>query len=43
MITYTVVAVLIVAAFVVGFFVGGKWKERVMKAAGTLKDTVGKL
>jgi len=32
-----------VCAFVLGFFVGGKWKERTMRAAGTLKDTLGKL
>ena len=42
--TYYILGFLVgVAIFVVGFFVGGKWKERVMKAAGTLKDTVGKL
>ena len=32
-----------VCAFVVGFFVGGKWKERAVIAATTLKDTVNKL
>lgn len=32
-----------VACFIVGFFVGGKHKERVMAAAWTLRDTVGKL
>ena len=34
---------LLCSAFLAGFFVGGKWKERAMKAASTLKDTVGKL
>jgi hypothetical protein len=33
----------LVAVFGVGFFVGGKHKERVMAAAGRLKDTLGKL
>jgi len=32
-----------VCAFVTGFFVGGRWKERVLRAAGTLKDSVNKL
>ena len=30
-------------AFVTGFFVGGRWKERALRAAGALKDTLGKL
>jgi len=34
---------LLCGAFLVGFFVGGRWKERTLKAAGTLKETVGKL
>ena len=34
---------LLCAAFIAGFFVGGKWKERMLKAAQALKDTVGKL
>jgi hypothetical protein len=33
----------LVVVFGVGFFVGGKHKERVMRAAGYLKNTVGKL
>ena len=31
-----------VAIFVVGFFVGGKHKERVMSAAGSIKDALSK-
>jgi len=38
-----VLIILLLAAFVTGFFVGGKWKERALRAAGTLKDTLGKL
>jgi len=40
---YLIVGILIVAAFMVGFFVGKKHGERVGAAAQTLKDTVGKL
>ena len=40
---YLIVIVLIVGSFVGGFFVGGKHKERVLLAAGRLKDTLGKL
>ena len=39
----SVLIILLVAAFVAGFLVGGRWKERAMKAAGMLKDTLGKL
>jgi hypothetical protein len=39
---YAIVGGLFVG-FVIGFFVGGKHKERVMRAAGYLKDTIGKL
>lgn len=39
---YIVIAVLIVGAFVAGFFVGKKNGQRFVTAAGTLKDTVGK-
>ena len=39
----SVLILLLVSAFVAGFLVGGKWKERALKAASTLKDTVGKL
>jgi len=31
------------AAFIAGFFVGGRWKERALRAAGALKDTLGKI
>jgi len=42
--TYYVIGFLVlVAVFVTGFFVGGKHKERLMRAADTLKNTVGKL
>lgn len=41
MMTYYVIGFLVlVAAFVVGFFVGGKHKERLMKAAGVLSDAI---
>jgi hypothetical protein len=40
---YILALIVAVGIFVAGFFVGGKWKDRVMKEAGTLKDTVGKL
>jgi len=39
----SVLIILLVAAFVAGFFVGGRWTERAFRAASTLKDTVGKL
>jgi len=38
-----VLILLLCAAFVAGFFVGGRWKERALKAADTLKSTVEKL
>jgi hypothetical protein len=39
--TYYVIGFLVlVAVFVAGFFVGGKHKERVMKAAGTISDAI---
>ena len=38
-----VLILLLCAAFVVGFFVGGKHKERALRAAGLLKDVLGKL
>ena len=39
--TYYVIGFLVlVAVFVAGFFVGGKHKERVMKAAGIISDTI---
>jgi len=38
-----VLILLLLAAFVTGLLVGGRWKERALKAASTLKDTVGKL
>ncbi|MDA8122232.1 MAG: hypothetical protein M0Z38_06675 [Deltaproteobacteria bacterium] len=34
---------LVAGAFVAGFFVGGKHKERTMKAMRILKNTAGKL
>ena len=34
---------LLCAAFITGFFVGGRWKERALRAAGALKDTLGKI
>jgi len=40
---YIIAGVLIVVAFVVGFFVGKKHGIRVVRGAGALKDTVGKL
>jgi len=40
---YIVGFLVLVATFVVGFFVGGKHKERVMKAASVMKDAVNKL
>ena len=38
-----VLLLLLCAAFVTGFFVGGRWKERALRAAGMLKDTLGKI
>lgn len=35
--------VCLIVGFVVGFFVGKKNGQRVLAAAGSLKDTVGKL
>ena len=34
---------LLCGAFITGFFVGGRHKVRVLRAAGMLKDTLGKL
>jgi hypothetical protein len=40
---YIIGFLVLVVVFGVGFFVGGKHKARIMKAAGTLKDAVGTL
>lgn len=43
MTNYILGFLVLVAVFVVGFFVGGKHKERVLAAGKSLSDTIKKL